>query len=69
MNSRRPLRLFLLATVVLTGVCFAGVKTQLIRAQALSDTMPVDPQITIGTLPNGIRYYIRANKKPKSAPN
>src|SRR5688572_2079175 len=65
MNSRRPLRLFLIATIVLTSVCLAGVKTQLIRAQALSDAMPVDPQITIGTLPNGIRYYIRANKKPE----
>ncbi|HEX5704682.1 MAG TPA: insulinase family protein [Pyrinomonadaceae bacterium] len=65
MNSRRPLRLFLIATVVLTSVCLAGVGTQLIRAQALSDAMPVDPKIMIGTLPNGIRYYIRANKKPE----
>ena len=65
MNSRHPLRLFLLATLVLISVCLAGVKTQLIRAQALNDAMPVDPQITIGTLPNGIRYYIRANKKPE----
>lgn len=65
MKSQHPLRLFLLTTVVLIGVCLAGPQTQLIRAQTLSDPMPVDPQITIGTLPNGIRYYIRANKKPE----
>ena len=27
----------------------------------LSQTVPVDPLITVGTLPNGLRYYIRAN--------
>ena len=27
--------------------------------------MPVDPEITIGKFPNGLRYYIRANKKPE----
>src|SRR3954470_13914309 len=26
--------------------------------------MPVDPEVLIGTLPNGLRYYIRANGKP-----
>jgi zinc protease len=63
MKSHR--RLFLLTTVVLIAACLAGVQTQLVRAQALTDAMPVDPQITIGKLPNGIRYYIRANKKPE----
>ena len=27
--------------------------------------MPVDPAITIGRLPNGLRYYVRANTKPE----
>src|SRR5918911_1180783 len=31
----------------------------------LSDPIPVDPQITIGRLANGLRYYVRANKKPE----
>jgi zinc protease len=31
----------------------------------LNTIIPVDPQITVGTLPNGLRYYIRANKKPE----
>ncbi|HEX6534733.1 MAG TPA: insulinase family protein [Gemmatimonadaceae bacterium] len=27
-------------------------------------TLPVDPAVTIGTLPNGVRYYIRVNHEP-----
>ena len=35
-------------------------------AQAgLNQDIPVDAQITIGQLPNGLRYYVRANKKPE----
>ena len=30
----------------------------------LSVPVPVDPRITVGTLPNGLRYYIRRNTKP-----
>src|SRR5437867_9994198 len=26
--------------------------------------MPVDPDVLVGTLPNGLRYYVRANDKP-----
>ncbi len=31
----------------------------------LTAVVPVDPRITIGTLPNGLRYYLRANKQPQ----
>ena len=30
-----------------------------------SDPMPVDAAIAQGTLSNGLRYYVRANKKPE----
>jgi len=30
----------------------------------LSQLMPVDPEVTVGTLPNGLRYYIRPNGRP-----
>jgi zinc protease len=30
----------------------------------LTQPVPVDPRITIGYLPNGLRYYIRANARP-----
>src|SRR5438552_1879483 len=36
-----------------------------VRALALSAPVPIDPAITIGTLPNGLRYYVRANATPE----
>src|SRR3954471_19523964 len=35
------------------------------QAPALTTPLPVDPKIKIGTLPNGIRYYIRQNSRPE----
>jgi zinc protease len=35
------------------------------KALALTQPIPVDPRITIGTFPNGLRYYIRVNKLPE----
>src|SRR3954471_9503543 len=32
---------------------------------ALMTPLPVDPKVKIGTLPNGIRYYIRKNVRPE----
>ena len=31
----------------------------------LTAPLPVDPAVTTGTLPNGLRYYIRVNHKPE----
>src|SRR5262247_3838064 len=39
--------------------------TGLAASQALTEQIPVDAQITIGKLPNGLQYYVRANKKPE----
>ena len=33
--------------------------------QNLNDTLPVDPNVRIGKLSNGLTYYIRQNKKPE----
>lgn len=30
-----------------------------------TDSLPIDPAITVGVLPNGIHYYIRENHKPE----
>src|SRR3954453_13922399 len=30
----------------------------------LDQPMPADPEALIGALPNGLRYYVRANAKP-----
>jgi zinc protease len=36
-----------------------------VASYALSQAMPVDPDLLVGTLPNGLRYYVRANAKPE----
>ncbi len=35
------------------------------QTAALNQAIPIDPQITVGRLPNGLRYYVRANPKPE----
>ena len=35
-----------------------------VAAYRLNQLMPVDPEVTVGTLPNGLRYYIRPNGRP-----
>jgi zinc protease len=32
----------------------------------LDEKIPVDPQVTVGDLPNGLRYYIRENDEPEN---
>ena len=68
-RSRALARLSVLSA--LAALCAAGVP---LRAQdsasagpppKLSAALPVDPAITIGTLPNGMRYYIRVNHRPE----
>jgi zinc protease len=35
-----------------------------VASYRLADQMPVDPEATVGTLPNGLRYYVRPNGRP-----
>jgi zinc protease len=35
-----------------------------VASYALSQPMPFDPEAVVGTLPNGLRYYVRPNGKP-----
>jgi zinc protease len=62
-------RLMLLIAAIVAVLCQVGAPQQAatIPAQspALTQQMPVDPQITMGKFANGLRYYIRANKKPE----
>jgi zinc protease len=48
------------------GVVSAQERTSTPPAQSigLDQPVPVDPRITIGYLPNGLRYYVRANARP-----
>jgi zinc protease len=67
MNILRRLYVLLITAMLVTTTCLAAApqKAEKIPAQSLSQTIPTDPEITIGKLDNGLRYYIRANKKPE----
>jgi zinc protease len=59
MSGRMARRGWLLALVPL------GLLGSVALAQAPADSLlPADPAVTVGTLPNGIRYYIRVNSRP-----
>ena len=47
---------------VLIGV--VAFSTQ-VRAQMPTDPLPLDPQVRMGVLPNGLTYYVRHNETPK----
>ena len=66
-ESRRVLAIGAAVGIALTLVLPLGAQQPApARTAPLTQTIPVDPQITIGTLPNGLRYYIRTNKKPEN---
>src|SRR5262245_7585939 len=52
---------FVLVAVLLAVIALAAGAQQL----TLDQTLPVEKEITIGKLPNGLQYYVRANKKPE----
>lgn len=62
-------RMMLLIAAIVAALCVVGARQQAatvpVQSTALTQQMPVDPQITIGKFANGMRYYIRANKKPE----
>jgi zinc protease len=58
-----------LASAIVTAVGLAGAQQPAIpvnvREATLDQAVPVDPLITVGSLPNGLRYYIRENRQPQ----
>src|SRR3954451_18128394 len=59
-------RLFPLVLSVASAPLFAQApKSAPVTAPALTAPLPTDPKVKVGTLPNGIRYYVRQNKKPE----
>ena len=59
----------LLLSAIAAGVAFAGAQQlpipAAVRTATLDQVVPVDPLITVGTLPNGLRYYVRENRQPR----
>ncbi len=60
-------RRFVLAAVAacVSSAPLAAQQTKAPAASDLAGRLPVDSAVTIGTLPNGLRYYIRVNHKPE----
>src|SRR5712671_2058751 len=65
-GMRSPLAL-LLGAVSLMGisVCVPSVSSAQVVTSAAAAALPFDPAVTVGTLSNGMRYYIRENHKPE----
>jgi zinc protease len=64
---RRSVPAILLAIVSGASLIVSGQSavTGVAQRLTLADTMPMDAQIKTGTLPNGLRYYVRANQRPQ----
>src|SRR6266478_1719648 len=69
MITHNRTRMMLLIAAVVAAISFVGAQQQAapisVQAPILTQQMPVDPQITMGKFANGMRYYVRANKKPE----
>ncbi|MCC8424971.1 pitrilysin family protein [Mucilaginibacter sp. UR6-11] len=81
MNFKKTILLWAVAVMITTAGAFAQVKKKSTTTPAHKSTtaagkpqarpasssvLPVDPNVLIGKLPNGLTYYIRANGQPKS---
>ena len=62
LRHTRPLFITLLVTAMLAPLALAPLAAR----QAAQDIIPFDPAVRTGTLPNGLRYYIRTNQAPRN---
>ena len=67
MNKLTLFSAHLIAFVILCGSPFAHTSstTTLDLNQSVTDVLGTDPALHIGTLKNGLRYYIRKNTRPE----
>lgn len=70
-NFRKSLLLALWIVLALSSVAAQQAAPTAAQAgqadkYALDQKIPVDPRITVGQLPNGLRYWIRENREPKN---
>lgn len=76
MNFNRNLSVAALTLLIAASGVFAQVKHKPVKSpkdkpvnpmqQLRGDLLPVDPNVIIGKLPNGLTYYIRKNVEPKN---
>src|SRR5258706_1844117 len=68
-NAARSVLAFLLAAAIPVASAqtpASGRETSAasVASYPLADQMPVDPEVLVGALPNGLRFYVRPNGKP-----
>ena len=51
-----------LTSLLLICLCFHSIQAQ----EKLDTKLPIDPQVKVGKLDNGLTYYIRKNQKPEN---
>jgi zinc protease len=76
MNFNKNVSITALALLIASGGAFAQVKKKPVphkpaaaktdALQAVAELLPIDHNVIIGKLPNGLTYYIRANAEPKN---
>ncbi len=76
MTTRTRTQTLAAAVALLVGTCLAAAQQPAAQQPAgtpapastapPTQKIPVDPQITTGRFQNGLRYYIRANKRPEN---
>jgi zinc protease len=76
MNLNKKISLLALVLFVTANISFAQVKKRptpspkekpvALATQIKGNLLPVDPNVIIGKLPNGLTYYIRKNAEPKN---
>src|SRR5436309_3488361 len=69
MTSRSRARLMIPLSAIAAVVAIVGAQQPVVTTNVLEapigQAVPVDPLITVRTLPNGLRYYVRANAQPQ----
>ena len=75
MNLNKRISVAVLALLITSGGAFAQVKKKAAAPQKKhitavatpkAEILPVDPDVIVGKLPNGLTYYIRKNTEPKN---
>jgi zinc protease len=69
MKTRTKAQLLVVLLALVAAISLVSAQQNLAtspQTATLDQIIPVDPQITVGTLPNGLRYYIRANRVPEN---
>jgi len=58
--------LFVLTVISCSNLCHKKTCKEDAKSCTVETQLPIDPEVKIGTLSNGLKYYIRQNQKPEN---